>query len=167
MQKTYAPIFIKLSDIARAPEGTYQRGAIRNVTFEDITVTDSYSELAGGETSSMIWGKPDTPIENIIFKNVSIVASGGHPVTDAELQPSSNNEKRPRAVGTLPAYACYLRHVKGVSFIDCGFGFEKPAGRPAIVIDDGVDVALSNVTMPMESCASLPDVTGDISDTEY
>ena len=186
MQKTYAPIFIKLSDIARVPEGTYQRGAIRNVTFENITVTESYSELAGGATSAMIWGKPDTPIENIIFKNVSIVASGGHPVTDAELKPPNNNAKRPRAVGTLPAYACYLRHVNGVRITDCEFGFEQPAGRPALVINGGARVALKNVLMPissecsarvairhtaekfsMERCASLPDVTGDISDTEY
>lgn len=38
----------------------------------------------GREMPSVIWGKPDTPIENISFKNVSITAKGGHPVEDAE-----------------------------------------------------------------------------------
>jgi hypothetical protein len=177
---------MKVSDVARVPEGTYRRGSIRNVTFENIAVTDSYSYLRGRETSSMIWGKPETPIESIAFKNVSIVSKGGRPVTEAEVQPPDNDAKWPRQVGTIPAYAWYLRHVKDVTFFDCRFGVEKAAGRPAFVIDDGEGVVLNDVSVPigsrcssrvairntaarftLENCASLPDVAGDVSDREF
>jgi len=90
---------------------------------------------------SVIWGKPGTPIENIEFKNVKITAKGGHSDSEASLAPAENNERFPRHVGAIPSYAWYLRHVKNVRFVDCQFGFEKNDDRPALVVDDVVNVA--------------------------
>jgi len=155
MEKTFAPIFIKLSDVARVPEGTYKRGSIRNVTFDNITATDCYSYFKGREMPSVIWGKPGSPIENIEFTNVSITAKGGHPVTDAEVDPAENDERFPRHLGVIPAYAWYLRHVKDIRFTDCEFGFEKSDGRPAFVIDDTEKVQMKNTSLPIGSeCSS-------------
>ncbi|MHC4508458.1 MAG: glycosyl hydrolase family 28 protein [Planctomycetota bacterium] len=91
MERTFVPIFIKLSDVARVPEGTYKRGAIRNVSFENITATDCYSYFKGREMPSLIWGKPGSPIENIEFKNVQITAKGGHPALEAALDPEDTH----------------------------------------------------------------------------
>jgi len=155
MEKTFAPIFIKLSDVARVPKGTYKRGSIRNVTFENITAADCYSYFKGREMPSVIWGKPGRPIENIEFKHVSITAKGAHPVTDADIEPAENDERFPRHLGTIPAYAWYLRHVKDVSFTDCAFLVEKHDGRPTFVMDDTDTIVLNNVTMPIGSkCSS-------------
>ena len=155
MEKTFAPIFIKVSDVARVPDGAYQRGSIRNVTFENISATDCYSYFKGREMPCVIWGKPGTPIAGIEFKNVSIIARGGHPVTDADILPAENDERFPRHLGTLPAYAWYLRHVKDIRFTDCEFRVEKSDGRPAFVIDDGETVVLKNTTLPIGSeCSS-------------
>jgi polygalacturonase len=155
MEKTFAPIFMKVSDVARVPEGTYKRGSIRNITFENITATDCYSYFKGREMPCVIWGKPGSPIENIKFKNVTITAKGGHPVTDADADPAENDERFPRHVGAIPAYAWYLRHVKDLGFTNCEFGFEKDDGRPAIVIDDGQKVVLNRVSIPIGSeCSS-------------
>ncbi|MHC4750639.1 MAG: glycosyl hydrolase family 28 protein [Planctomycetota bacterium] len=141
MKKTFVPIFIKISDVARVPEGTYKRGTIRNVTFENITATDCFSYFKNREMPSIIWGKPGTPIENIEFKNVKITVKGSHPASEASLNPAENNERLPRHVGAIPSYTWYLRHVRDIRFIDCQFGFEQNDDRPALVIDDGKNVA--------------------------
>lgn len=155
MEKTFAPIFIKVSDVARVPEGTYKRGAIRNITFENITASDCYSYFKGREMPSVIWGKPDAPIEHISFKNVSITAKGGHSVEDAEVKPMENDERFPRHVGTIPAYSWYLRHVKDISFINCSFPFEKSDGRPAFVIDDAENIHFDKTFLPIGTkCSS-------------
>jgi alpha-glucuronidase/polygalacturonase len=141
MEKTFVPIFMKVSDVARVPEGTYKRGAIRNVTFENITATDCFSYFKNREMPCVIWGKPGSPIENIELKNVQITAKGGHPALEASLDPEENDERVPRRVGAIPAYAWYLRHVRNVRFLNCRFGFEKNDDRPALVVDDGENVA--------------------------
>ena len=142
MEKTFAPIFIKLSDVARVPKGTYKRGAIRNITFENITATDCFSYFKNRQMPSVIWGKPGSPIENITFTNISITEKGGHTASEASLDPKENDERFPRHVGAIPAYAWYLRHVRNVRFKDCNFGYETNDDRPAMVVDDGINVTL-------------------------
>ena len=151
MEKTFVPVFLKISDVARVPEGTYTRGAIRNVSFENITATDCYSYLKNREMPSVIWGKPGTPIENISFKDVNIQAKGGHPFSEASIKPTENDERFPRKVGAIPAYSWYLRHIKNVSFTDCGFGFERNDDRPAFVIDEGSGIELYNTVIQQGS----------------
>ena len=155
MTKTFAPIFMKISDVARVPEGSYKRGAIRNIIFENIIATDCYSYFKDREMPSVIWGKPETPIENIQFINVSISAKGGHPIKDVEVNPIENNERFPRHLGPIPAYAWYLRNVKDVSFVDCYFSFEKSDGRPAFVIDNAANLHFDNTLLPIGTeCSS-------------
>ncbi|MDZ7724429.1 MAG: glycosyl hydrolase family 28 protein [candidate division KSB1 bacterium] len=144
MEKTFVPIFLKISDVARVPAGTYSRGVIRNIDFENITATDCFSYIKNREMPSVIWGKPGTPIENVTFKDVNIRAKGGHPLSEASIQPSENDERFPRKVGAIPSYAWYLRHVKNISFRECEFGFEQNDDRPAFVIDEGSSVELSD-----------------------
>ena len=89
------------------------------------------------------------------FKNVTITAKGNHPVEDAEVKPVENDERFPRHVGTIPAYAWYLRHVKDIRFENCKFLFEKPDGRPALLIDDGTNVLIRNTYLPIGTkCSS-------------
>ena len=38
MEKTFVPIFMKISDVACVPEGAYKRGTIRNVVFENCDI---------------------------------------------------------------------------------------------------------------------------------
>ncbi|MCP4259994.1 MAG: hypothetical protein GY774_21140 [Planctomycetes bacterium] len=142
MEKTFTPIFMKVSDVARVPEGTYKRGAIRNVTFENITATDCFSYFKKREMPCVIWGKPGSPIENIELKNVQITVKGGHPALEASLDPEENDERFPRHVGAIPSYAWYLRHIRNVRFLNCRFSFEKNDDRPALVIDNGENIAV-------------------------
>lgn len=161
MEKTFVPIFIKLSDVARVPDGTYKRGSIRNITFEDITATDCYSYFRDGELPSVVWGKPDSPIENIHFKNISITVKGGHPVEEAKIAPAENDERFPADIGNLPAHAWYIRHVKNLSFSGCEFPVEKSDGRPAIIIHNANGVLFDNTTLPSGSeCNTRISISG-------
>jgi hypothetical protein len=105
---------------------------------------------------SVIWGKPGSPIENITFKDVRITAKGGHPVTEATLNPQENDERFPQDVGALPAYAWYLRHVNKIRFVGCDFGFKTDDGRPAFVMDDGKDVRLEACKLQQGPEATKP-----------
>lgn len=155
MEQTFSPIFIKLSDVARVPDGVYRRGGISNIIFEDITATDCYSNVKKGKIASVIWGKPDTPIENIFFKNVSITAKGGNPVESSRIEPLENDQRFPADIGMLPAHTWYLRNVNGVSFIDCDFSVEKSDGKPAFVINNVSNLLIDNTILPVSTeCSS-------------
>jgi len=161
MEKTFEPIFLKISDVSRVPEGTYQRGSIKNITFENITASDCYSDIKQRETTPVIWGKPGTPIENISFKNVSIKVKGGHHVSDAEIEPQENNERFPRHLGTLPASSWYIRHVKNILFQNCEFSFEQADGRPAFILDDASGITFEHTLISRSSeSSSLISVRG-------
>jgi polygalacturonase len=156
MARTFVPIFLKVSDVARVPAGSYRRGTIRNVSFENVTATECFSSTRKGEMPSVIWGKPDSPIENITFKNVRITAQGGHPAAEAALNPEENDERFPQNVGELPAYAWYLRHVSKIPFVGCDFGCKTSDGRPALVVDDGKNVRLEACKLQRPSEAAQP-----------
>jgi alpha-glucuronidase len=143
MEQTYLPIFIKISDVARVPKGTYQRGAIRDIVFENITAKDGRSPTRDSDSPSIIWGKPESPIENIEFRNVNFMVKGGRPAADASLSPPENDERFPQDVGPLPAYAWYVRNVRNARFVNCDFQFERPDGRPALVADNVEKLVLS------------------------
>ncbi len=161
MEKTYVPIFIKVSDVARVPAGTYKRGSISNITFENITAIDCYSYFKAGEMPSVIWGKPDGLIENIQFKNVSFTFKGGNPISSARIQPAENDERFPANVGELPAHAWYLRNVKNLRFINCEFLVEKSDGKPAIIIDNASDILFDNTTLPLGTeCSTRISIRG-------
>jgi polygalacturonase len=147
MEKTFVPLFIKLSDVARVPEGTYKRGAIRNITFNNVTAVDCFSYFKNNQMPSVIWGKPGVPVENITFTNVSIIVKGGGAASEASLYPKENDERFPIKVGPLPAYAMYLRHVENIKFIDCSFKFENNDDRPAVTVDNGTNVTLQTCNL--------------------
>jgi polygalacturonase len=140
MERTFVPIFLKVSDVARVPAGSYRRGAIRNIDFENVAATECFSATRKGEMPSVLWGKPDSRIENVTCRNVRITAQGGHPGAEASLNPEENDERFPQNVGELPAYAWYLRHVNRIQFVGCDFGCKSSDGRPALVVDDGKSV---------------------------
>jgi alpha-glucuronidase len=135
MERTFVPIFIKVSDVARVPDGAFQRGAIRRIQFENITATDCVHPVTGAGMASVIWGKPGAPIEQIEFRNLRITVEGGGAAEQALLTPAENDARFPKDVGVLPAFGWYLRNVREVRFTDCRFGFETLDDRPAVVAD--------------------------------
>jgi hypothetical protein len=132
-------------------------GVIRNISFSNIlaTVADNADPMPHevppfpGERISClnITGVPGHFVENVSFRGVRILFPGGGSKEDALRLIPELRDHYPEyhMFGTLPAYAVYLRHVKGVTFQDFTIESAAPDMRPALVGDDVEDLELANV----------------------
>ncbi|MBU2493136.1 MAG: hypothetical protein KJ571_10970 [Bacteroidetes bacterium] len=192
MKKVLSPFFIKVSDVKRVPSNlNYTTGRIKNILFENITASD-ISNTINGEMTNVVWGKSNSPIENIEFNNVSINVKGSQPYIKSKVEPPENDERFPQKIiedilhGPFPAYAYYLRHVKNIVFNKCEVGFENNDDRPAFIIDDGQKISLSDVKIQkgneadcfieirnsvmdfeIHNCPDLPEIKGSVSNSKY
>ncbi len=79
----------------------------------------------------------------------------------SRIDPTENDHRFPTDMGALPAHAWYLRNVKNISFIDCGFPVEKSDGKPAFVINNGSYLLFDNTTLPVRSeCSARISIRG-------
>ena len=150
-----APIFLRIGNRARGPEGT-PVGAIRRVTISHIVVSN-----ADPRYPSLIAGLPGHPIEDITLSDISITHRGGMTLEQVAQQPAElvnsfflrgpgltgprdafappENEKgypEPSMFGLLPAHGLYVRHAKNLRVRDFTVTFAAPDTRPAVVLDD-------------------------------
>ena len=152
---TNAPIFIRLGNRARGPEGT-RPGAVRRVQISNVTVKN-----ADPRYPSIIAGLPGHPIEDVRLSNLQIEHRGGLSLEQVAQQPAGlvntfflrgpglagprdpfappeqeNAYPEPSMFGLLPAHALYVRHAKNLSVRDVQVRFLHEDQRPAVVLDD-------------------------------
>ncbi|MEO6003485.1 MAG: glycosyl hydrolase family 28-related protein [Opitutus sp.] len=166
---TNSPIFIRLGNRARGPDGT-PIGAIRRVKISHVTV-----DRADGRFPILLAGLPDHPIEDVTLSDLHVVSRGGFTPEQVTQQPAElvnpfflrgseagvTGPREPLAVperaaaypepsmfGLLPAAALYARHVSNLSIRDVTFSFTQPDGRPVVVLDDVVGSSFDNVRAP-------------------
>jgi hypothetical protein len=134
------PIHLRLQDRGRKAAPRSPRlpvGALRNVVLSNIVAT------GGGSRGCPIVGLPGHPIENVTLSNVYLEFEGAAAAADAarivpELQ--RNTHYGTDALGTLPVYGLFARHVRGLRLLDVQLVTRQPDPRPAVVFDDAVDV---------------------------
>jgi hypothetical protein len=141
------PVFIRLGNRGSGYPGEGRPvpiGSISNLTLRDI------SGKCEGLIPSSITGLPDHPVQNVHLENLDIHCPGDGrnniadlPVPEAEKAYPENRMFGP----SLPASAIYVRHVDGLDLGDVAFGIGIPDVRPTVVIDDGKNIRLNNVTM--------------------
>lgn len=132
-------------------------GVLRNVRFSNIraTVADNAYPLPHevpafpGENNSClnITGVPGYFVENVAFSGLHFTFSGGGSQEDAQRVVPELRDRYPEyhMFGTLPAYAVYVRHARGLTFEDVTFDTAAPDLRPALVGEDVQDLELGNV----------------------
>jgi len=155
-----APIFIRLGNRMRAPEGT-PVGSVRRVNISNVGVYD-----ADPRYGSIISGIPGHDIEDVELSHIRILyrggltldqvakqpadlvntfffrASGGVPPREPYATPEREKEyPEPSMFGMLPAYGFFIRHAAGVELDNVEVGYMKEDRRPAFVLDSvrGVD----------------------------
>ena len=164
------PIFLRLGNRARGPEGT-PVGAMRRIDLSEITVEDADARYAG----ILIAGLPGHPIEDVALSGIRIGARGGLSRSIVAQQPAELiapfflrgteagllGPRDPLAVpereaaypepsmfGLLPGSAVYARHVKGVTLRNVAFSEAQPDTRSRVVIDDAASVTFAGFRVP-------------------
>jgi polygalacturonase len=155
---TNPPIFIRLGNRARGPEGT-PVGAIRRIKISQVTAEDADARSA----AVLISGLPGHAIEDVTLSEIRIASRGGlSPEIVAQqpadlvntfflrgAEPNLTGPREPLAVplrekaypepsmfGLLPAGAVYARHAKNLKIENFGVRFATADTRPRVVLDD-------------------------------
>jgi hypothetical protein len=164
LNRVSSPFFVRLGGRGKCP-GKPPPGRVAGITFTDITGTNltTPADVQGDdEYASSVIGSPGADIADLAFTNVKLTVPGGHPASEANLNPpESLTLYRPREWGKRPAYGFWLRHVSRVTFTNVDVQFEKGDGRPAFVVDDGrrvewTDARAERSTGPYDSPSSGP-----------
>jgi polygalacturonase len=139
---TTAPIFLRLGNRARGPEGT-PVGAIRRVLISNLEVSGAEPRYA-----SLICGLPGRPIEDVTLRAIRLLYEGGGTRADAGIEPPENERSypEPSMFGSIPAYGLFFRHVKHLAVRDVTLGFAAAELRPPVVLHDVAGAEFNEVT---------------------
>ena len=156
MRGMTVPLFIRLGNRGRLPaaEGTDPEvGKLRNVVISDIVATGLQT------TGASITGIPGHPVQNVILSNLQFYYTGGGSSDLADRVVPEKEDAYPEShmFGQLPAYALYGRHIDKMMITNMITGYDKPEGRPAIILDDvtGYKTQHLDVQKPVGSNSAL------------
>lgn len=139
----YDPIFIRIGERMRSPEGT-PVGHIKRVNFSNITAynVDSWN-------GCVISGTPGHYVEDITFSNIHLYFKGGYSKEDAKIIPPEFEENYPEPwmFGTSPSSAFFIRHAKNIHFDNIYLDYEYEDGRPPIALIDAEGVTKNNIVV--------------------
>jgi polygalacturonase len=127
-----SPIFIRLGDRRRGPEGT-PVAQIRRVEISNVS-----AEVIDPRYPALISGIPEHPIEDLRMSNIRIRYPGGGTAEQAArtIQENEKGYPEPNMFGALSASGFFIRHVKGLEMhhIDATFAAADP--RPIFWMND-------------------------------
>jgi polygalacturonase len=123
---TTAPIFLRVGDRRRGPEGTTV-GAMRDIVLRDIEALDVLPDYA-----ATIAGLPESPIRNVTLSNIRLSYRGGGAAEWAERRPGDLPEAypEPSMFGATPAHGLWARHVDGLKIDNLTLETTAPDARP-------------------------------------
>ena len=149
-----SPIFLRLGNRMRAPEGT-PVGSIRRVSIsnlvaydadarypcvvsgipghdiEDVKLSDIRIVFRGGVTLDQVAKQPADLVNTFFFR-----AQGGVPPREPYATPEREKEyPEPSMFGLLPAYGFFLRHVRGIELHHVEVECLNEDGRAPFVLD--------------------------------
>jgi len=138
---TTAPIFIRIGNRGRGPEGT-PIGSIRRVHISHVVAYGAEPRFA-----SSIAGIPGHPVEDVTLSDIRLVYRGGGTSEDAARQPPEAEEAypEPSMFGTLPAFGFFVRHAQGISMRDVFLTTQAPDARPPMALHDVRRMTLDHV----------------------
>lgn len=159
-----SPIFIRLGNRARGPEGT-PVATVRRINISNVIASD-----VDPRYPIIIAGLPGHPIREVRLSNIQVVYRGGVTMEQVAQQPADmintfflrgpgltgprdpyqppENEKgypEPSMFGLLPAYGLFARHVEHLDLEGIRITSEQPDERAPLVLIDVADVSLSRV----------------------
>jgi polygalacturonase len=127
---TTAPLFLRLGDRGRGPEGT-TRGAIRRVSVSNLTAWDILPDYA-----ATIAGLEGHPIQDVTLTDVRLVYAGGGLAEWSARRPDDMAQAypEPSMFGPTPAHGLWARHVEGLRLNNVRIETLTPDPRPPILL---------------------------------
>jgi polygalacturonase len=144
---TTAPLFLRLGDRRRGPDGT-TRGAIRRISVQRLTAWDILPDYA-----ATIAGLEGCPIEEVALSDVRLVYAGGGEADWAQRRPDDMAQAypEPSMFGPTPAHGLWARHVTGLTLENVCIETLKPDPRPPVLLQavhgarfDGRDLTITD-----------------------
>ena len=153
MERVVYPVLMVMGDwhVSRVlPRGQHRGGgAIRNVVIRNVTgsVTADIPDTRKGpgipecerKSAIVMAGMSAFPIDDVVLDKVSFTFPGGGTADDAARVPPAfgpGDVSLEQALGTVPAYALYARHVRNLTLNQVEYRLAAPDARPATVMDD-------------------------------
>ncbi len=133
-------IYITTGKRNRGPNVT-TNSRLKNILISNV-IADGVDKTSGIQ----IWGLPEQPLEGIRLENIRLTSRGGGTAKDAAIDPPELGTRYPdpQHLGTLPAYAVYARHVKGLELANMNVRFTNGDLRPAASFADVQDLEIDN-----------------------
>ena len=141
---TTAPLFLRLGNRGRGPDGT-PIGVLRRVTISNLVVSGADPRYA-----SIIAGLPGHPVEDVDLSNIRIIYKGGGTREDAAREVPENETAypEPNMFGTLPVYGLFVRHARNLKLRDVEVTTLEAEQRPPVLLHDVSDVHFDHVKAP-------------------
>lgn len=123
---TTAPIFLRVGDRRRGPEGT-PLGTMRNIVLRDIEARDILPDYA-----ATLAGLPESPITNVTLSNIRLSYRGGGNAAWVARRPGDlpHAYPEPSMFGPSPAHGLWARHVEGLKIKALSITTDAPDPRP-------------------------------------
>lgn len=132
-----APIFIRLGERMRGPDGTPVGDATR------ILISNIVAYNIDAKQGALIVGLPDHKIQDVTLNNIHLYFKGGGTMDQAAIKvPELKTEyPEPSRFGITPAYGFFIRDVNDIKIINVETSFIKEDMRPAYILEnvDGAD----------------------------
>ena len=119
---------------------------IKGLRFEDVTITTKrYERLSGSRDLTdfgqgiVLSGRKDGLIEDVVFKNVTTAFYGGVTASvseDKAIPIIEGQYPECHALGLLPSWGYYLRHVRSLAFDNCHETLMNDDVRPMTIEKD-------------------------------
>lgn len=134
---TTAPIFLRVGDRRRGPEGT-PLGAMRNIVLRDIDAFDVLPDYA-----TTLAGLPASPIQDVTLSNIRLSYRGGGAAEWSERRPGDLPDAypEPSMFGPSPVHGLWARHVDGLRIDNLTIETATPDPRPERLFENVREVA--------------------------
>jgi polygalacturonase len=135
MRNTRTPIFIRLG--SRTPSAN---SFVRNVLIRGI-------QASGALLTSSITGLENLRVTDVTLSDIRLrTTEVGHEAwRHLVIDERPQQYPESRMFGRLPAYGLYVRHADRITMRNVELITDQPDGRPAIVMDDVSEVAISGL----------------------
>lgn len=140
---TTAPIFLRLGDRRRGPEGT-GIGAIRHIEISEVDARGIDHRFP-----ATIAGLPGHPIRDVTVRDVHLDYAGGGTSQDAARRPAelADAYPEPSMFGVLPAWALWARHAERLTIERFSAETRTPDQRPPLLFDDVRHLTVRNTPL--------------------